>query len=265
MGRGDRLVSRRMGPVEALVQPLGAAWAGALLVSGLAFRRRAWLAGVTSLCLAGGLWLVGGTPFSALLLARLERPYDRIHPVTLPVADAVVVLAGDIEFSARELLWFGTGSSFERSLTGLEVMRQGKARTLVVSGAPFNWLGSARSESDLLTAWIRSWRLPAGDLQRLPACKDTHEEAVAIGDMVRKRGWKRVILVSSASHLARGAAACRKEGVDVLPVGCDFQALDALDRPEHWWVVPRSEGLIRFERWLHEELGGVWYWWRGWI
>ena len=91
------------------------------------------------------------------------------------------------------------------------------------------------------------------------------EEAVAIGDMVRKRGWKRVILVSSASHLARGAAACRKEGVDVLPVGCDFQALDALDRPEHWWVVPRSEGLIRFERWLHEELGGVWYWWRGWI
>jgi calcineurin-like phosphoesterase len=80
-----------MGPVEALVQPLGAAWAGALLVSGLAFRRRAWLAGVTSLCLAGGLWLVGGTPFSALLLARLERPYDRIHPVTLPVADAVVV------------------------------------------------------------------------------------------------------------------------------------------------------------------------------
>jgi hypothetical protein len=41
--------------------------------------------------------------------------------------------------------------------------------------------------------------------------------------------------------------------------------LDALDRPERWWVVPRSEGLIRFERWFHEELGGVWYWWRGWI
>ena len=254
-----------MGPVEALVQPLGAVWAGALLVSGLAFRRKAWLAGFTSLCLAGGLWLVGGTPFSALLLARLERPYDRIHPVNLPTADAVVVLAGDIQFSSRELLWFGTGSSFERYLTGLEVMRQGKARTLVVSGGPFHWLGSARSESDLLAAWIRSWRLPAGDLQRLPACQDTHEEAVAIGDMARKRGWKRVILVSSASHLARGAAACRKEGVDVLPVGCDFQALDALDRPERWWVVPRSEGLIRFERWLHEELGGVWYWWRGWI
>ena len=76
---------------------------------------------------------------------------------------------------------------------------------------------------------------------------------------------KRVILVSSALHLARGAAACRKEGVDVLPVGCDFQGLDALDRPERWWVVPRSEGLIRFERWFHEELGGVCYWWRGWI
>ena len=81
-----------MGPVEALVQPLGAAWAGALLVSGLAFRRRAWLAGFTALCLAGGLWLVGGTPFPALLLSRLERPYDRIHPVTLPVADAVLLM-----------------------------------------------------------------------------------------------------------------------------------------------------------------------------
>lgn len=40
-----------------------------------------------------------------------------------------------------------------------------------------------------------------------------------------------------------------------MPVGCDFQGLDALDRPERWWVVPRSEGLIRFERWFHEELG----------
>jgi hypothetical protein len=109
-----------MGPVEALVQPLGAAWAGALLVGGLAFRRKAWLAGFTSLCLAGGLWLVGGTPFSALLLARLERPYDRIHPVNLPAADAVVVLAGDIQFSSRELLWFGTGSSFECSHSGCQ-------------------------------------------------------------------------------------------------------------------------------------------------
>lgn len=98
-----------MGPVEALVQPLGAAWAGALLVSGLAFRRRAWLAGFTSLCLAGGLWLVGGTPFSALLLARLERPYDRIHPVTLPVADAVVVLAGI--FSSPHANSFGSAQA----------------------------------------------------------------------------------------------------------------------------------------------------------
>lgn len=145
------------------------------------------------------------------------------------------------------------------------MIRQGKARSLVLSGMPFHWLGSARSESELLASWIRAWRLPAGDLLRLPACNDTHEEAVAIGDLARKRGWKRVILVSSASHLARGAAACRKEGIDVLPVGCDYQGLDALDRPERWWVVPRSEGLIRFERWFHEELGGVWYWWRGWI
>ena len=254
-----------MGPVEALVQPLGAAWAGALLVGCLAFRRRAWLAGFTALGLAGGLWLVGGTPLAALLLARLERPYDRIQPVNLPAADAVAVLGGDIEFSGREVLWFSTGLAFERTLTGLEVMRQGKARALVVSGGPFQWQGNPRAESELIASWIRAWRLPAGELLRLPACRDTREEALAIGDLVRKRGWKRVILVSSACHLARGAAACRKEGVEVIPVGCDFLGLDALDRPQRWWVVPRSEGLVRFERWFHEELGGVWYWWRGWI
>ncbi|MBM3850330.1 MAG: YdcF family protein [Verrucomicrobiota bacterium] len=254
-----------MGPFEALVQPLGAAWAGALLVGVLAFRRKAWLAGFTSFGLAGALWLVGGTPMSALLLARLERPYDRMHPVNLPVAEAVVVLSGDIRFSGRELLWFSTGSSFERTLSGLEILRQGKARSLVVGGAPFQWQGGPRAEGELLASWIRAWRLPAGDLVRLPACRDTREEAVAIGELVRKRGWRRVILVSSASHLARGAAACRKEGVEVIPVGCDFAGLDALDRPQRWWVVPRSEGLLRFERWLHEELGEVWYWWRGWI
>ena len=28
-------------------------------------------------------------------------------------------------------------------------------------------------------------------------------------------------------------------------------------------ALPRDAG-IRFERWFHEELGDVWYWWRGW-
>lgn len=253
-----------MGPAEALLQPPGLIWAGLLLVSLLAFRKKAWLAGFTALALAGFVWLIGATPFSAMALARLERPYDRVQPASLPSGDVVVMLGGAIGFSSRELLWFGTGEGADRILTSVELIRQGRARALVLGGAKYLWNGQHRGDNELVAAWLRAWRVPAGEVHLLPMCRDTHDEAVFAADLIRRQGWKRVILVSSAYHLSRGSAAFRKAGVDVIPVGCDYLGIAALDSTTRWYLVPRYNGIQLFQTWLHEELGSIWYWWRGW-
>lgn len=255
----------RMGSAEALLQPPGFIWACLLLVSFLAFRKKAWLAGFTSFALAAFIWLIGATPFPAFALARLERPYDRVQPVNLPSGDVIVMLGGAIGFSSRELLWFGTGEGADRILTTVELVRQGRAKAIVLGGAKYLWNNQIRGDNELVAAWMRAWRLPVGEVHLLPICRDTHDEAVHAAELIRQRGWKRVILVSSAYHLNRGAAAFRKAGVDVTPVGCDYLGIAALDSTQRWSLVPRYNGIQLFQTWLHEELGSIWYWWRGWI
>jgi uncharacterized SAM-binding protein YcdF (DUF218 family) len=254
-----------MGPAEALLQPPGLIWAVLLVVSLLAFRKKAPAAGFLALAAAGWLWAVGATPMSASLLAGLEKPYERTRSTPLPSGDALLMLGGAVGFSSRELVWFGTGEATDRLLTAAEMMRQNRARTLLLSGASYTWNGQKRPDAEIVAGWLRAWKLPVGELLILPASVNTHEEALNTAALVKARGWRRLILVSSAYHLARSVAVFRKSGVEVIPLGCDFLGVAALDTPESLWgVVPRQDNIKLFHAWLHEELGLLWYWWKGW-
>ncbi len=255
-----------MGSAEALLQLPGLIWTVLLLVSLLAFRRKAVGAGLLALAGAAWLWVVGATPLSGYLLATLEKPYDRVPGAIPPSADAVVMLGGAIGFSSREVLWFGTGEATDRALTALELMRQKRAPVLVLNGPLFRWKGRLQRDSELLAAWMRSWKLPTGELLLLPSAVDTHDEALNTLTQFRKRGWKRIILVSSAYHLWRASATFRKAGIEVIPFGCDFLGLPADEEVDsRWLILPRSERLKLFNYWLHEKIGWIWYWWKGWI
>jgi uncharacterized SAM-binding protein YcdF (DUF218 family) len=254
-----------MGPAEALLQPPGLVWVALLVVSLLAFRKKAPAAGLLALAAAGWIWAIGATPLSANLLAGLERPYARTNSAPLPTGDAVLMLGGAVGFSSRELLWFGAGEATDRVLTAVEMMRQRRARVLVLSGSSYEWNGQRRPDAEIVAAWMQAWRLPVGELVLLPASVDTHDEAVNMAALIRTRGWRRVIMISSAYHLRRSTAVFRKAGVEVVPQGCDFLGVAALDSSDpKWRIVPRPDNLKLFSAWLHEELGLAWYWWKGW-
>jgi uncharacterized SAM-binding protein YcdF (DUF218 family) len=149
--------------------------------------------------------------------------------------------------------------------TTLELARQGRVRVVVLGGAKYLWNGAQRPDNELVAAWIRAWRLPTGELHLLPICRDTHDEAVHAAELVRTRGWRSVVLVSSAYHLRRAQAAFRKAGVVTTAYGCDFLGLPESEAEDRWRLVPRPHGFHLFETWLHEVLGMAWYWWKGWI
>lgn len=255
-----------MGTAEALMQSPGFAWAMLLVVAALAFRRKAIAAGLVSLTGAAFLWLVGATPVPARLLASLERPYERLASSPLPNADAVLMLGGAVGYTRREVTWFGLGEASDRMLASAEMVRRGHARVLVLSGSTYVWEGQRRPDAELVAGWLRSWKLPAAETIVLPAAVNTHDEAVNMAALLRTRGWRRVVLVSSAYHLRRSVAVFRKAGVEVTPLGCDFLGLAALDSPDPGWrIVPRPDVARLFRIWLHEQLGLLWYWWKGWI
>ena len=73
-----------------------------------------------------------------------------------------------------------------------------------------------------------------------------------------------MLVVSTAAHLRRAEATFRKTGLEVHPVGCDFVGLDRLAAKGQWLWVPRLDGFLLVNTWIHEEIGWFYYRLKGW-
>ncbi|MBQ5345423.1 MAG: YdcF family protein, partial [Acidaminococcaceae bacterium] len=52
--------------------------------------------------------------------------------------------------------------------------------------------------------------------------RKTAEHARFTKELCREKGFRKVILVTSAYHMPRSAALFRREGVDFIPCPCDY-------------------------------------------
>jgi len=177
--------------------------------------------------------------------------------------DAVVALGGGERVSQYDLLGFAQGDGGSRVLTAIELVRSGRARTLVLGGS---WPMSGRPDvpsMSVVQAWVNSWGPVGGAVTNLGICINTHDEAVAFRKLARSRGWSKVLLVTSALHLRRAVALFKKQGMEVMPVAADFQVLGV--PPEPFSPFPREQRLFLMYLYMHEKIG----WWvyraRGWV
>ena len=247
-----------------LFEPVGAL--GLLMALGLAWLiwcrqwRGALALGLPTLL----LWLLGSTPLVETLVEQAERPYTTNDVRLLAPADAVVALGGGYYASDHDLLGFGMGEAGSRVLMAAQVARVGKARCLVLGGS----VPLAGRPGDCLSTrveeWVEAWRLASVPVTNLGVCGDTHDEAVAFRRLRDRRGWKTVILVTSALHMHRSVATFRKQGIEVVPQACDFQVAGVLSWKAGFSPFPRQRRLEVFNRYLHEWIGEWVYWWRGW-
>jgi uncharacterized SAM-binding protein YcdF (DUF218 family) len=249
--------------MEYVLQPLGLVWAASLAFAVRCLWHRRWPEAAWSAGVALFLWVVGGSPLSPWLLAELERPYVA-STRTVGRADAVVMLGGTHSATANGWLPFNLAESGDRVLAALELVRLGKATNLVLGGSYYESGGGRRPDSELLVAWIQAWKLPTGKVHPLGICADTRVEAERTAELARRLGWRRVIVVSSACHLRRAEATFRKAGLDVEMVGCEFIGVDRMASRHHWTVVPRIEGFLLCNAWLHEQVGWLYYRLKGW-
>lgn len=205
--------------------------AGALLAL-TRFRPLIWLA--TGLCCALIL-LVAYTPVIARPTQSLARE-DVLRP-----SDAVVVLSSNIRKSGE------FDDAFQnRVLHGYEVLRQGFApRLLVTRLAP---LSTGKS---YVPGIRRQFRMLQFDypIEEVGPVENTFDEARAVAQLLKQKGWKRVILVSDPTHLRRAAATFKKAGVPVLCSPCRNPEYD-LTR-----IEGPGERLSACREWFHETIG----------
>ncbi len=208
---------------------LPAAWTAALLaVAFLARRRRA---------LAVALVVIACATLCALASPPIANALGRVV-----VASGQSTMKPELEYDVAVVL----GGNPARIVAGADVMRRGRARYLLYSGA----LGAADSaavRSDLIARGVPGDRIVIEDRSR-----NTRENAVESASVIAARGWRSILLVTSAAHVERADGCFHRIGLrpDVLPVAVWKPIL-------HVW--PRAVALERSSQILHELVGRVVY------
>jgi uncharacterized SAM-binding protein YcdF (DUF218 family) len=202
----------------------------------LIFFRRARAVGV-GLCAVGlvSLWVLS-TPIAADSLVRWAERYRALDPAQLQDAQAIVILAGGVRVNAPEYGSSAPGAtSLERLVYGARLARQTRLPVLI-SGSRLE----AASMSEFLhqdlgvtAEWVEN------------RSRDTHENAQFSAVILARAGVHKVVLVTSAAHMARAVVEFNQAGIDTVPA------------PAAMWtardvgvlaLVPNADALVRSQR-----------------
>lgn len=175
----------------------------------------------------------------------------------------VVVLLGGV---GDEEVWAQTGrpaynENVERLTITRDLLEGGHAHYAIVSGGvndpKYQQWNEAKMLGDALVAWgIRSERVILED-----QAKNTRENATLSTKIIRERGFEKVLVVTSAFHLARAGDCFRAVGLDVDLLAVDFRA--HTPRVGIGELLPRAHALdvnsamLRewFGRWIYRAQG----------
>jgi len=190
------------------------------------------------------MYLIGATPIPEFLIARLERPFANCTVERATSADVVIVLGGNINASAHDTFEISLNSSADRIVAGVELLRLKKANAMIAGGGMAKIGSDDVSEGKRVEYWLRTWKVADGEIIGLPACANTHEEALRSRALMQERHWTNAILVTSASHMARALATFQKQGIQVKPAACDFDGLPVVESKSLGFrLVPVMEHL----------------------
>jgi uncharacterized SAM-binding protein YcdF (DUF218 family) len=248
--------------IGALLMPLPLSLA--LIIAGISllyFTRRDRLG--RRLVAIGIAWLIicSNVGVSTWLAESLENRFPAIAelpagsplPAPLERCQIIVVLGGGHSpvsgWSANNQL---SPSALARIVEGTRLARRLPGARLVVSGpaAPEGGPTHARLLADVAVAL----GVARERITEIDTARDTESEAIAVRSIA---GAKPVALVTSAWHLPRATALCRRQGLDVLPCPADYAARTAGVQSMDFllWNVG---GLERSTKAIYEFLGLGW-------
>jgi uncharacterized SAM-binding protein YcdF (DUF218 family) len=242
----------------ALALPLNLSILLGLVALVMARRRRGGLAAGFGL-LALAILVTASLPVvSDALVFSLEREYPPADPDAAPTAGAIVVLGGTLAPGVPPRRGPELVDSSDRILHAARLYRAGKAPLVVPSGGRLPWSVAERSEAAEIADLLVEWGVPRTAIVEEGKARTTSENAVELVKLLRARGVRRVLLVTSSLHMRRALASFRAEGLEAIPSPCDALVVSPKPREALDWV-PRPDALEKTHVALWEYLGLAYY------
>ena len=252
------------------VYPLG--FASLLLLVTLVFWKRRKFA-IFCVLFAFLLLFLGGNKYIAFGLARsLEWQY---LPTEAPKsADVIVVLGGATEPALAPRPEVELNAAADRMFHGAALYKKGIAPHVLLSGGDIDFLtlSSASPASDMESV-MEMLGVPSEAMWLQGKSQNTYEDALYSCQMIKEKGARSIILVTSAIHMPRAVAVFKKQGCEVIPSPADFTVTEAAWSnlwSSDWQellinLVPGYSNLSLATKSLKEYIGWVAYHWKGWL
>lgn len=216
--------------LDLLISPL--TWVvilGVLAVPWTRRRARRWKRrrnlGVAALAL---LLFFSLEPVSNAILYSMEHDAPSTYRADVTY-DAIILLGGMTdEDVTKESGQPAYNDNVERVLMTHRLLRDGKARFVVPSG------GS--NEAVIMGEQLRDWGIEADRIVVEDRARNTRENAIYSAEIVKQRGWKKVLVVTSAFHMKRSIECFNAVDLDFDTYAVDYRATQ---RPRTW-LQPRA-------------------------
>jgi uncharacterized SAM-binding protein YcdF (DUF218 family) len=189
--------------------------------------------------------------YTSIWLLERNYPPTEARPENL---EAIVVLGGGVRLRQTSMDSFRLDeSSLGRCERAAQLYLDGAPCSMLVSGGPISSEIPNPTVSQVMAEALSQMGVASTDIVQESVSRTTAENARLSATIIANRGWKRIALVTSATHLQRSQRLFRNEGVDTIPIGCNYHI------PEFRWNVftflPRYGAVVWQEEAWHEFLG----------
>lgn len=241
--------------VIAAIAPLGTAlllWLAALCCL-LSARMRARHMGVAlGLAATAWLWMWSTPVVSDMLVRHVEADSGPRRVEEVPAADVIVVLGGAMRpAEPPNRPYPGMDAAADRVWHAARLYHAGKAPWVLVSGGADTH--ATESEAASMRRLLLDMRVPQQAILLEAESRDTVSNANNSAALMRAKGLRRAILVTSAVHMARAAALFTLTGVQVQPAPTDYESRNGPWRSKA--ALPSAEALDRSGRAIKELVG----------
>jgi uncharacterized SAM-binding protein YcdF (DUF218 family) len=171
------------------------------------------------------LYTLSIQPISNRLVGSLERPLVSTYKSEGPAYDAVVLLGGLVETNAMASAHVPAyHDSVERLLTTFDLLREGRAKLAILSGGEAD--GSGINEAEELAKQLERWGIAKERLVIENKARNTYENATMTKELAQARGLKRIVVVTSAFHMARAHGCFNAAGLEADTLSVDFRSFE---------------------------------------
>ncbi len=164
--------------------------------------------------------------------------------------DVVVLLGGTVAALGATREQVSWGDNVDRLTVTFDLLRAGAARHVIVSGGQLR--EGLPTEAEYLARQLEAWGIDPTRIIVESKARNTAENARLSKALIDERGFRSVLVVTSAFHMPRSEACFRAVGLepDLLPVDYRMRAPGA---DSHWF--PRSIALAESSLAIREFAG----------